>query len=63
MKSLIPVTLDDLEATALDHKLGFASYKFVEVIWNGVTTKFSYYYKGREVSKLIAGKYLMEKQQ
>lgn len=51
MKTPVPVTIDDLEATAKDDKNGLACYRFVEVHWYWHTKQFHYYYKGKSETK------------
>lgn len=45
MKTPIPVTLDDLQATAKDNKRGWCTYGSLKIYWDGATNKHNYWFK------------------
>jgi len=59
VKPRLPITLDDLEATAKDAKDGWCNYYKLYINWNGKS--FSYWFDDRSTTKLIAGEYLKER--
>lgn len=60
MKAPVPVTLDDLEATAKDAKNGLAIWgpKYLKVYWDDATNSFNYWYKSRPVNRAVAESFM-----
>lgn len=49
MKIPVPVTLDDLQATAKDDKAGVCNYGGIKVYWDDATSNFNYWFKGEVI--------------
>lgn len=55
-KAPVPVTLDDLEATAKDAKNGVALWgpRYLKVYWDDATNSFSYWRKSMSIGREAA---------
>jgi hypothetical protein len=54
MKTPLPVTLDDLQATARDDKARMCEYRKLTVFWNPIDNCFSYMHDGWRCTKDFA---------
>lgn len=54
MKKSLPVTLDDLEATARDAKERMTVYRKITVFWNPIDNEYSYIHDGWRCSMEFA---------
>lgn len=61
MKNPVPVTIDDLRASAKDDKAGLSFYGHLKVYLDDANDSYSYWYKGKsiteaEIKNILLGK-------
>lgn len=60
MKTPVPITLKDLQATAKDDKRGLCLYGYLKIYWDDATNSYNYWFRDEVIDVKLANHILSE---